>query len=82
VRLMADNGLAPLAALQAATRNAANLCGAGDRLGTLELGKLADILVVDGDPLADLNALARVQLVMKGGSIVRATGRFATMDPD
>jgi imidazolonepropionase-like amidohydrolase len=71
VRLMADNGLAPMQALMAATGNAARLCRADTRLGTIEVGKLADLIVVAGDPLHDLNALAEVRLVMKGGAIVR-----------
>jgi imidazolonepropionase-like amidohydrolase len=71
IRLMAENGLTPMQALQAATKNAATVCGVGDRLGTVEPGKLADLVAVGGDPLADLNALAEVRFVMKGGEIVR-----------
>ncbi len=77
VRLMAENGLPPMQALMAATRNAAAVCRADDRLGSIEVGKLADLIVVDGNPLDDLNTLADVRLVMKGGAIVRATGRLA-----
>jgi imidazolonepropionase-like amidohydrolase len=77
IRLMAENGLAPMQALMAATRNAAAVCRADDRLGSIEVGKLADLIVVDGDPLEDLNRLGHVGLVMKGGSVVRATGRLA-----
>lgn len=70
IRLMAENGLTPLQALQAATINPARLLQQDDRLGTLELGKLADIIAVRGDPLTDLNVLADVRLVMKDGVIV------------
>jgi imidazolonepropionase-like amidohydrolase len=72
VRLMAENGLPRMKALMAATSNAARLCRADTRLGTIEIGKLADLIVVDGDPLVDLNVLSDVSLVMKGGAIVRA----------
>jgi imidazolonepropionase-like amidohydrolase len=77
VRLMAENGLPPMQALMATTSNAARVCRADDRLGTIQEGKLADLIVVDGNPLDNLNALADVRLVMKGGAIVRATGRLA-----
>jgi imidazolonepropionase-like amidohydrolase len=70
IRHLAENGLTPFLALQAATINPAELCGAGGRLGTLEPGKLADLIHVDGDPLSDLNALYDVRLVMKSGRVV------------
>jgi imidazolonepropionase-like amidohydrolase len=55
----------------AATRNAARVCNLGAELGTLETGKIADILVVDGNPLEHLEDLARVRLVMHKGVIIR-----------
>jgi imidazolonepropionase-like amidohydrolase len=64
-------GLSPLAALQAATVNAAALLGFSDRLGTLEAGKLADLVAVAGDPLTDVRAMSRVVFVMKEGTVVR-----------
>ncbi len=64
-------GLTPLAALQAATVRAAELLGLGDRLGAVEPGKLADLVAVDGDPQADIQAMAKVVFVMKGGEVVR-----------
>jgi imidazolonepropionase-like amidohydrolase len=73
VCLMVENGLSPMHALQAATRNAAQVCRMDADLGTLERGKLADLIVVPGDPLKDPGVLADVKLVMKGGAIVRAT---------
>jgi imidazolonepropionase-like amidohydrolase len=79
VMLMAENGLPPMQALQAATRNAAAICRADDRLGTVEVGKLADLIVVERDPLADLSALADVRLVMKGGAFVHGVDRFAAL---
>jgi imidazolonepropionase-like amidohydrolase len=71
--LMREIGLSPIEALRTATFNVAEVCGVGDQLGTLEIGKLADLIAVRGDPLADLSALYDVRLVMKGGQIVRST---------
>ena len=56
--------------ITALTRNAAQFLGRGDDIGTLEPGKFADIVVIDGNPLADISALANVVLVIKGGDIV------------
>ena len=68
---MVKLGMAPLAAIQAATINAAALLGASDRIGTIEPGRYADIVAVDGDPLKDIGAMGRVVFVMKGGSIAK-----------
>jgi imidazolonepropionase-like amidohydrolase len=67
--LLLEAGLTPLEVILAGTRNAAFVCGQGDSLGTLEPGKLADLIIVDGDPLSDLQALQRVVLVIKDGEI-------------
>ena len=64
-------GLSPLQVLQAATVNAAELLGWQSRVGTIEPGKLADIIAVDGDPLATVDALDAVRFVMKGGVVIR-----------
>jgi imidazolonepropionase-like amidohydrolase len=56
--------------IHAATRNAAELLGMQERIGTLETGKLADVIAVPGDPLQDIKALEHAKFVMKGGSIV------------
>lgn len=72
LRLLLRAGLTPLEVISAATRNSAEACGHGVETGTLEKGKLADILVVNGDPLDDLEALTSVRLVMLGGEIVRS----------
>jgi len=58
-----------LAALQSATRDAAKMALVGEDLGTIEAGKLADLLVVNGNPLADLRAAADVRLVIKNGRV-------------
>jgi imidazolonepropionase-like amidohydrolase len=73
IHWMQQAGLPALTALHAATGNAARALGWHDRLGTLEPGKLADLIVLDGDPLADLRLLAdkkSLAWVMKGGRIV------------
>ena len=75
IRLMADNGLTTMQALQAATLNVAKLCRADKELGTVERGKLADLISVDGDPLVTLAALHDVRLVMKGGQVIRSDHR-------
>jgi imidazolonepropionase-like amidohydrolase len=64
-------GLTPLQAIQAGTVNAADLLGWSDRVGTLEAGKFADLIAVNGDPLADVTVLERVTVVIKDGQVVR-----------
>ena len=63
-------GLSTDQAIAAVTRNAAALLGLEDRLGTLEVGKVADIVAVAGDPVADITRLTDVRLVIKDGTIV------------
>ena len=64
-------GMTPLAAIQTATVNDADLLGWSDKVGTIEAGKFADLIAVDGDPLADVTTLERVKFVMKGGDVVK-----------
>jgi imidazolonepropionase-like amidohydrolase len=68
---MARLGMSPLAALQSATLGGAELLGWSDRVGAIEPGMLADLIAVEGDPLRDVGALARVVFVMKGGHVHR-----------
>ena len=67
----AEAGMTPMEIIQAATRNGAELLGMADKIGTLEAGKLADIIAVPGDPLKDVKALERANFVMKGGVVVK-----------
>jgi imidazolonepropionase-like amidohydrolase len=69
--VMVKLGLTPLQAIQSATINDADLLGWSDKIGTIEAGKFADIIAVDGDPLADVTTLERVKFVMKGGEVVK-----------
>jgi imidazolonepropionase-like amidohydrolase len=69
MELLLDAGLTPMEVIEAGTRHAAKVSGHGDELGTLEPGKLADIIVIDGNPMTDLKALDRVTLVIKNGKI-------------
>jgi len=68
---MVKRGMTPLHALQTATINSAKLLGVDDR-GELKAGLLADIIAVDGDPLADITAMERVVFVMKGGEVFKS----------
>ena len=69
MELLRAAGLSHMEVIVASTYHAAQVCGKGDELGSLEAGKLADIIVVDGDPLADLTAMARVIAVIRGGEV-------------
>ncbi|MCH8871103.1 MAG: amidohydrolase family protein, partial [Chloroflexi bacterium] len=68
--LWVRDGATPWQALQAATKHAAELCGVGDELGTLEAGKLADMIVLSANPLDDVTNLRKLELVFKEGRIV------------
>lgn len=70
LELLHSAGLSNADVLRAATRNAAAACGQARTLGTLEPGKLADILIVTGDPLADLQALSDVRAVVSDGVVL------------
>ncbi len=70
IEVMVRYGMAPLAAIKAATTLAAELMGWQNKIGSLEVGKLADIIAVSGNPLADITELQRVKFVMKDGKII------------
>lgn len=69
--LMVEGGMPPMVAIQSATLVAAQLLKIDDRLGTIEPGKVADVVAVDGNPLEDIRAMRQVIFVMKEGMIHR-----------
>jgi imidazolonepropionase-like amidohydrolase len=68
---MTEAGMPPLEAIKCATVNAAELIGISDKAGTLEPGKWADIVAVEGDPVQDMHAMGQVRFVMKEGVVYR-----------
>src|SRR5258707_7134193 len=64
-------GMTPLQAIQTATVNAADLLSWSDRIGSLEVGKFADIVAVNGDPTNDVTLLENPSFVMKGGAVYK-----------
>ncbi len=72
--LLIENGLPPIQALFAATRNAADLLGASDRVGSLQAGRFADLVATAKNPLEDPGQYKQVKFVMKGGVIYRRDG--------
>lgn len=76
LELMTDAGLTPMESIVATTKTAAECLGWEERLGTLEAGKLADVVIVKGDPLADIGSLAdneNIRVVIKDGKIEKNT---------
>ena len=71
LRAYAESGMTPMQIIQAATINAAELLGAQHRLGSIEAGKVADLIAVSDDPLKDIAALEHVRFVMKGGTLIK-----------
>ena len=72
--LMIAGGLTPMKALLVATRSAADLLGASDRVGSIQPGRYADLVATAGDPMADPAQFAHVDFVMKGGVVCRQNG--------
>ena len=68
---MVEGGMKPIDAILSATRNAADLLGAADRVGSIQPGRFADIVAVAGDPLQDISEMTRIRFVMKGGRVFR-----------
>ena len=68
---MVDAGMSPKTALECATREAAILIGILDQVGTIEVGKQADMVLIDGDPHSDPGALRNIWAVYQGGRRVR-----------
>jgi imidazolonepropionase-like amidohydrolase len=70
LRGLVKGGMTPLDAIAAATRNGADAAGILNETGTIEVGKFADLVALDGDPLQDVGVVGRVKGVMKAGDIV------------
>ena len=70
--LLAQAGIKPMDAILMATRNAADLIGAAQDIGSIAPGRYADIIAVKGDPITNIRALEKVSFVMKGGKVVKA----------
>ena len=68
---LVKGGMKPVEAVQAATVRAAELLGLSDRIGSLEGGRLADVVAIDGDPLVDVKSMAKIVFVMKDGEIIK-----------
>ena len=71
INWMHKAGMSPMQIIIASTKNAAYVCNLAKSLGTLEQGKIADIIVVDGHPLEDLNHLLKVKMVYRNGILIR-----------
>jgi imidazolonepropionase-like amidohydrolase len=69
ISALVDSGMTPIQAISASTKTGAEVLGLGAELGTIEPGKRADLIVVDGDPLFDINVLGRVTHVVKDGVV-------------
>jgi imidazolonepropionase-like amidohydrolase len=74
---MVKYGMSPMQAIQAATSNAADLLGHANELGSIKVGKYADLIAVSGDPLKDISLLERVEFVMKDGKVYKSAGAAA-----
>ncbi len=71
-RYMVEYGMTPMQAMQAATTNAAQALGRELNVGAIAVGRFADMIAVDGDPLKDVRVLERVAVVIKGGVVVKS----------
>jgi imidazolonepropionase-like amidohydrolase len=78
---MVEWGMTPMQAIQAATVNGADLLGWSDRVGSIQAGRFADLVAVDGDPLQNVSELERVKFVMKGGVVYKSAGMQTAMQP-
>jgi len=77
--LMVNAGMKPIDTIMAATSSAADLIGDPQDIGSVQKGRYADLVAVDGDPLADIHRLEHVGFVMKGGTIYKKNGQIVPM---
>jgi imidazolonepropionase-like amidohydrolase len=78
LKLLVDCGFSPMDAIEAGTRIAAQVLGMENQLGTIEEGKLADLVLIEGNPLEDIEILLKrelIRLVIKGGK--KISGEFS-----
>lgn len=71
MQLMQESGMTPMQIIVSGTKHAAHVCDLGNMLGTVEAGKIADIIVVEENPLIDLKALSEVKMVIHNGEIIK-----------
>lgn len=71
IEVFVKNGCTPMEAILAATKINAEICDVAEKLGTIEKGKLADVLVINGDPLSDIKALRNAQIIIQEGKIIK-----------
>jgi hypothetical protein len=80
IQILVDGGLTPLQAIQAASKNTAEFFNKADQVGTLQVGRWGDLLILDGDPLSDIRNIDRISTVIKAGEVL--DGRYhATYHP-
>ena len=80
LQYMVEAGIPAAEALLAGTRNAADLLGQSEDIGSIQPGRYADIIAVSGDPVADITEMQRVQFVMKGGTVYKEGGKALPID--
>jgi imidazolonepropionase-like amidohydrolase len=76
IEWMQEAGMTPMQIIVAATRNGARSCNIESELGTLEKDKLADVLVVDGNPLVDVHVLTKARLIVREGKLAFGKNHF------
>jgi len=73
--LLKKDGMTPMDIILSATRNAADLIGVRDQIGSVQEGRYADLVATSGDPVTDIIELERVQFVMKSGAVYKLNGK-------
>jgi imidazolonepropionase-like amidohydrolase len=80
--LLVEAGLTPMEALQSATRNPAAFLGKLDSLGTIERGKIADLILLDANPLEDIRNVQKINAVVFGGKLISKSSLEAMRGQD